>query len=82
MNLIPSEIRRAINNDSNDILDEDEDYRDGLKGDVINVETTLPDHWHGVLKKEDEEDKVEIGPDATETNDRPESGKWHCTIST
>ncbi|EPS96147.1 hypothetical protein FOMPIDRAFT_1025501 [Fomitopsis schrenkii] len=76
MNLLPSSIRDAITNRSNDNLEKDRDYRDGLIGDVINVEDILLDidpNEHGVFKNKDEDDRDVIGPDAAKTDDQPES---------
>lgn len=43
MNLSRKDIWDAIQNMSNDILDEDEDYRNGRRGDVIVVEDSPSD---------------------------------------
>ena len=83
LNLSRGEIWHAINNRANDDLSKDEDYRNGVMGDVINVEDKLLDidpQEHGVIKKEEEEeeDKVQIdlGRDLTDR----ESSKLSCYI--
>jgi len=56
MNLSRRDVWHAIKNDSGDNLNEDESYRDGTVGDVINVESLLSDiesQDEAVVKVED-----------------------------
>ena len=82
MNLSRGEIWHAINNDSNDDLGEDEDYRKGVMGDVIDVENMSPDinpSGQEAIKKE-EEDEVSSDFDATdnESYGHLQSSELHC----
>ena len=72
MNLSRSEIWRAINNRSDDDISEDEDYRNGVMGDVVNIENMLLDidpSKHVYSKKEEEGKTIEFVDTGNEVNE-------------